>query len=221
MGKAVGTPGGGLAWGELIGGLFMLVDQQLVAEHESDAWYVKASLADRSLFTVLYDRHGAALYRYAYGRVGADAVDDVVSETFLAAFRRRHRYDVSRLDARPWLFGILTKEISHYRRRERAHYRAVARCDPVEVVPDLAEQAVAAAAAHALRAPLARALADLPSRDRDVLLLIAWGGLSYEETAHAIGIPVGTVRSRLNRARRKVSSALGGDDPTRAVEEAM
>ncbi|WP_371409362.1 RNA polymerase sigma factor [Micromonospora zamorensis] len=198
----------------------MLVEQQLVADQESDAWYVRASLADHRLFTVLYDRHAAVLYRYAHGRVGTDAADDVVSETFLVAFRRRQRYDVSRLDARPWLFGILTKEISHYRRRERAHYRAVGRCGPVDVVPDPAERAVAGAAAHALRAPLARALAALPGRDRDVLLLIAWGGLTYEETAHAIGIPVGTVRSRLNRARRKVSSALGGDDPTRAVEEA-
>ncbi|TDC84337.1 RNA polymerase sigma factor [Micromonospora sp. KC606] len=199
----------------------MLVDQQIVAEQESDAWYVEASLVDHSLFTVLYDRHAAALYRYAHGRVGADVVDDVVSETFLVAFRRRHRYDVSRPDARPWLFGILTEEISHYRRRERAHYRAIARCGPVDVAPDLAEQAVAGAAAYALRVPLARAMADLPARDRDVLLLIAWGGLSYEETAQAIGIPVGTVRSRLSRARRKVSSALGGDDPTRAVEETM
>ncbi|MEU8264887.1 RNA polymerase sigma factor [Micromonospora sp. NPDC048999] len=199
----------------------MLVDQQFVAGQESDAWYVTASLADRSLFTVLYDRHGAALYRYAYGRVGADAVDDVVSETFLVAFRRRHRYDPARPDARPWLFGILTKEISHYRRRERAHYRAMARCDPNDVAPDPAERAVAGAAAYALRAPLARALTDLPARDRDVLLLIAWGGLSYEETAQAIGIPVGTVRSRLNRARRKVSNALGGDDPTRTQEETM
>jgi RNA polymerase sigma factor (sigma-70 family) len=199
----------------------MLVDRQLVAEQESDAWYVKASLANDSLFTVLYDRHAAALYRYAHGRVGADVADDVVSETFLVAFRRRHRYDVSRPDARPWLFGILTKEISHHRRRERAHYRAMARCGPTDVVPDPAEQAVADTAARALRAQLALALSDLPVRDRDVLLLIAWGGLSYEETAHAVGIPVGTVRSRLHRARRKVSSALGGNDPTRAVEETM
>ncbi|MEO3773949.1 RNA polymerase sigma factor [Micromonospora sp. B9E7] len=197
----------------------MLVEQRLVAGQEPDAWYVRASLADHRLFTVLYDRHAKALYRYAHGRVGPDAVDDVVSETFLIAFRRRQRYDTSRVDARPWLFGILTKEISHYRRRERAHYRAMARYDPVEVVPDLAERAVAGAAAHALRAPLARALSDLPARDRDVLLLIAWGGLTYDETALALGVPVGTVRSRLNRARRKVSSALGGDDPTRAVEE--
>ncbi|MDM4719174.1 RNA polymerase sigma factor [Micromonospora sp. WMMA1363] len=199
----------------------MLFEQQFVVEQESDAWYVRASLADHSLFTVLYDRHAAALYRYAHGRVGADAADDVVSDTFLAAFRRRHRYDADRPDARPWLFGILTKEVSRHRRREQARYRAMARCGVADVVPDPAELAVAGAAAHALRAPLAQALADLSARDRDVLLLIAWGELSYEETAQAIGIPVGTVRSRLNRARRKVSSAFGGHDPTRAVEETM
>ncbi|MBF9130018.1 RNA polymerase sigma factor [Plantactinospora sp. S1510] len=199
----------------------MLVDGQPVVEQESDAWYVSASLADQSLFTVLYDRHAAALYRYASGRVGADVADDVVSETFLVAFQRRRRYDVSRPDARPWLFGILTKEISHHRRREQARYRAMARYDLIEAVPDHAEQAVADAAAHALRVPLARVLSDLPAKDRNVLLLIAWGGLSYEETAHALGIPVGTVRSRLNRARRKVSNALGGDDLTRAVGETM
>jgi RNA polymerase sigma-70 factor (ECF subfamily) len=199
----------------------MLVEQEFVTDEKSDAWYVRASLADHYLFTVLYDRHAAALYRYANGRVGADAADDLVSEAFLIAFRRRHRYDTSRLDARPWLFGILTKEISHYRRRERAHWRAMARYDPIDVAPDPAEQAMAGAAAFAMRVPLARALADLPARDRDVLLLIEWGGLSYEETAQAIGIPVGTVRSRLNRARRKVSNALGGEDPTRAVEETM
>ncbi|KXK60854.1 RNA polymerase subunit sigma-70 [Micromonospora rosaria] len=199
----------------------MLADRQLEAELESDAWYVEASLVERSQFTVLYDRHAAALYRYAHGRVGAAVVDDVVSETFLVAFRRRHRYDLSRPDARPWLFGILTKEISHYRRREQARYRAMARSEPTGTAPDHAEWVVAGAAAQAIRVPLAGALAELPARDRDVLLLIAWGELSYEETARALGIPIGTVRSRLNRARRKLASALGGSDPTRVAEESM
>jgi RNA polymerase sigma-70 factor (ECF subfamily) len=73
--------------------------------------------------------------------------------------------------------------------------------------------------AHAARAALGAALAGLPARDRDVLLLVAWGELSYEEVAAALGIPVGTVRSRLNRARRKVKDALGGVNPITAVEE--
>ncbi|MFI7075243.1 MULTISPECIES: RNA polymerase sigma factor [Micromonospora] len=199
----------------------MLVDHGVDVEQGSDAWFVRQSLTDGSFFTKLFDRHAAVLYRYAQGRVGADVVDDMVSETFLIAFRRRRRYDVSRADARPWLFGILTREISHHRRRERAHYRAMSRYGPADVVPDSAERAVEGAAAHTLRVPLAQALSELAARDRDVLLLIAWGELTYDETASALGVPVGTVRSRLNRARRKISTALGGTDPTRAVEEAM
>ncbi|RBJ08638.1 RNA polymerase subunit sigma-70 [Micromonospora provocatoris] len=197
----------------------MLVDQQVAVERRPDAWFVAASVTDHATFAVLYDRHATALFRYAYARVGAEFADDMVSETFLAAFRRRQHYDASRPDARPWLFGILTKEISHHRRRERAHYQAMARSYASDRGLDSSEQAVAHAAARAIRAPLAKALATLAARDRDVLLLIAWGELSYEETAQAVGIPVGTVRSRLHRARRKVAAALGGEDPTRVIEE--
>lgn len=197
----------------------MLTGQQAIVEQRSDAWFVQASLVDRGQFTVLYDRHATVLYRYAYGRVGEQYAEDLVSETFLVAFRRRRTYDPSWLNARPWLFGILTKEIARHRRREQAHYRALTWVRSDDGAGDPAEQAVALAAARAVRAPLAAALAKLPDRDRDVLLLIAWGGLSYEEAAQAAGIPVGTVRSRLHRARRKLSAALGGEDPTQVVEE--
>ena len=76
---------------------------------------------------------------------------------------------------------------------------------------------VTASAAHR---DLARALATLSAGDRDVLLLIAWADLSYDEVAHALGIPIGTVRSRLHRARKKTRTALGGADPTAIEEEA-
>ena len=63
----------------------------------------------------------------------------------------------------------------------------------------------------AAQGPLAGALAALSAGDRHVLLLVAWADLGYQEVAEALGIPVGTVRSRLNRARRKVRTALGAD----------
>lgn len=144
----------------------MLTDQGPDAERQSDAWFVQQSLVERSFFTELFDRHVAALYRYARGRIGADVVDDVVSETFLAAFRRRRGYDESRPDARPWLFGILTKEISHHRRRERAHYRAKTRYGPTGVEPDCADRAVERAAAHGrLRLKTGSAGVDRPQAD--------------------------------------------------------
>jgi hypothetical protein len=78
----------------------------------SDAAIVERSRRSPDMFGVLYDRYASQLYRYAYRRVGPDFVEDVVAETFLAAFSRRDSYDVSRRDARPWLFGIVTREIA-------------------------------------------------------------------------------------------------------------
>jgi len=73
--------------------------------------------------------------------------------------------------------------------------------------------------AEGSRGQLAGALAALPARHRDVLLLIAWGDLDYAEAAEALGVPVGTVRSRLHRARTKLRQALGGSDPAALHEE--
>ncbi|GAA3306474.1 sigma-70 region 4 domain-containing protein [Nonomuraea dietziae] len=84
-----------------------------------------------------------------------------------------------------------------------------------ESYADRVEARVSASAAHQ---ELAEALAVLSPEDREVLLMIAWADFSYEEVARALGIPVGTVRSRLHRARRKTRAALGGVDPS-AVEE--
>ena len=94
---------------------------------DPDALLIQASWDDPDRFAALYDRYAAQLFRYAYRRIGAAAADDVVAEAFLAAFRRRHSYDLSRPDARPWLFGILTRELGRHERAERAHYRALAR----------------------------------------------------------------------------------------------
>ncbi|WP_344272836.1 RNA polymerase sigma factor, partial [Actinomadura napierensis] len=150
-------------------------------------------------------------------RLGDQAADDVVAETFLAAFRRRGRYDLARPDARPWLYGIAANLIGKHRRSETRMLQALARtgADPVTDAIDRADARVSAAA---VSRRLAGALADLPARDRDVLLLVAWADLSYQQVAEALSIPVGTVRSRLNRARRKVREALGGSDPTNVQE---
>src|SRR5262249_24452735 len=152
------------------------------------------------------------LYRYVYRRVGPQVADDIVAETFLVAFRRRHSYDTSVVNARPWLMGIATKEISRHRRTEQARYRALSRGGGERDVDGLADRVADDVTAQRLRALLAQALARLSAGDRDALLLYAWGGLRYEEVAAALRIPVGTVRSRLNRARRLVRVALNGID---------
>ncbi len=188
-------------------------------EAVSDSDIIAASQQDPERFAALYDKYAPQLYRYACRRVGPEAAEDVVADTFLAAFRRRGRYNLERADARPWLFGILTKEISRRRRDEETRYKALVRArdlgdrEPSGVDP-LADRVAADVTARAARSCLATALADLRPGDRDVLLLFAWGGLRYVEIALALGIPVGTVRSRLNRARSRTRELLGDTDPT-------
>ena len=194
-------------------------DQGAADTRLDDAALIERSWHEPEAFAALYDRHAAPIYRFAGRRLGDQMADDVVAETFLAAFRRRKRYDLLRADARPWLYGIAANVIGKHRRAEVRMLRAFSRtgADPVAAGhADLVDSRVCAAA---VQRDLAAALAGLSAGDRDVLLLIAWADLSYEETAAALGIPVGTVRSRLNRARRKVREALGGQDPTTSNQE--
>lgn len=183
-----------------------------------DASLIERSRDEPEVFADLYDRHAPSIHRYAGRRLGDQAADDVVAETFLAAFRRRGRYDLARADARPWLYGIAANLIGKQRRSEVRMLRALARTG-VDPVVDSMDGVDARVSAAALSRELAGALAGLPAGDRDVLLLVAWADLSYQQVAEALSIPVGTVRSRLNRARRKVREALGGIDPTLVQEE--
>lgn len=175
-----------------------------------DASLIERSRSEPELFAAIFDRHAGRLRGYVARRLGPDAADDVVADTFLIAFRRRSRYDLSRRDAAPWLYGIATNLIGERRRAEVRMYRAYARsgADPL-TIEGHAQRVADAVSAEAESLRLAAALASLKKRDRDALLLFTWGDLSYEEVARALDVPVGTVRSRLNRARRKLRAALG------------
>jgi RNA polymerase sigma factor (sigma-70 family) len=178
----------------------------------TDAEVIRASWQDPDRFGTLYDRYATVLYGYACLRIGRSPAEDVVADTFLAAFAQRHGYDIARPDARPWLFGILTNKIAERSRSEKIHLRAYARAWQNPVPEAIADRVADQVTAQAQRGRLAAALSRLNAADRHVLLLIAWGQLSYDEVAQALGIPPGTVASRLNRARRKVRAALDDED---------
>ena len=184
-----------------------------------DAAVIESSWREPERFAVLFDRHAPHIHRYLARRAGREVAGDLVAETFLAAFAKRDRYDLSRADARPWLYGIATNLVGQHRRDEARQYRisqaAVAEPD----VRGHAERVAADVTAQAMRPLLDAALAALPAGDRDVLLLIAWEQLTYQEVSQALAIPVGTVRSRLNRARTKVRQALAGTDAAATYEE--
>ncbi|MGW9195745.1 RNA polymerase sigma factor [Micromonospora chersina] len=180
----------------------------------SDLDLIRASTTEPERFAPLFDRYAGAIHRYLARRIGSPA-DDLLAETFLIAFRQRAAYRPS-VGVRPWLFGIATNLLRHHVRTEERRYRALSRLSAVEEQPTQVEDAIDRLDARALRRDLAAALASLHRRDRDVLLLAAWADLPYEEIAATLAVPVGTVRSRLHRARRLTRLAL---DATHITEE--
>lgn len=179
------------------------------AESASDAAVIEQSWHDPERFALLFDRHADEIHRYAARRLSLQAAGDVVSEVFLAAFRNRGRYDLSRADARPWLYGISAKVISQQLRADGRRARAMAATPlprPAELpVDDIASRIIA----EQLRPRLYGVLAELSRGDRELVLLVAWAGLSYDEVAQALEIPLGTVRSRLHRVRARIRRSLG------------
>jgi RNA polymerase sigma factor (sigma-70 family) len=179
-----------------------------------DGALIARSVRDPEQFAAVFRRRAPDIHRYVVRRIGTDAADDVVADTFLAAFRLRAAYHADRPDARPWLYGIATNLIGRHRRAEIRQYRALARTGLDPVTEPFTDQVDARVTARAASRQLAAALARLPAGHRDALLLVAWGDLTYEQTAAALGVPVGTVRSRVSRARDRLRQALAGADPS-------
>ncbi|MBL7501311.1 sigma-70 family RNA polymerase sigma factor [Frankia sp. CNm7] len=182
----------------------------------TDAQVVARSVGAPADFAALFDRHAPAIHRYLARRAGPQVADDLVASTFLVAFERRASYDGARADARPWLYGIASNLLGRFHRDEERRLRAYARAGVDGLAEDGIERALERADAQASKRAVAAAVAELSPEDRDVLLLFAWAALSYAEIAEAVGIPLGTVRSRLNRARRRLRAALGADGPATA-----
>jgi RNA polymerase sigma factor (sigma-70 family) len=176
-----------------------------------DAELIRRSRDDPEQFAALFDRYAHQIHHYVARRLNTQAADDITAETFLTAFRRRDSYDLARPLARPWLYGIATTLVARHRRDERRFLRALSRTGADPLPEPMADTVISRVAAQEEERRIAKALAGLSRGDRDVLLLVAWGDLSYEEVAQALGVPVGTVRSRLHRARKKARTVFGGD----------
>jgi RNA polymerase sigma factor (sigma-70 family) len=178
---------------------------------------MRLSRGDPGRFAAIFDAHFAEIHRYVVSRLGASAAEDVVAETFLAAFRGRSQYDPKCGSVRTWLYGIATNLVGKQRRVELRALRAMGRRGPDPHAEGPEERVVSSVAAQRLRPELAAAIASLNAADREVLLLVALGGLSHEEVAAALDIPYGTVGSRLSRARKKIRAVLGDTNPLHDV----
>jgi RNA polymerase sigma-70 factor (ECF subfamily) len=177
----------------------------------TDGEVIARSLRAPEHFAVVFDRHHEAVHAYAARRAGPDAADDLLGEVFLAAFTHRKRFDASVGSALPWLYGIAGNVLKR-RWRSLASTERLTRsaAGQLATTSDSHEDGVAArldGAAHWL--VVRTQLDELAAGDREALLLYAWEELSYAEVAMAMDLPVGTVRSRIHRARARLRDALG------------
>jgi len=178
----------------------------------TDAEAIARSLDTPASFGDVFDRHATTLFRYFVRRVGPDDADSLLGELFRVAFEKRATFDTERSDARPWLYGIAGNLLARHRQGEARRLAATARLLNTSIVTaDDVPDVDARLDATRLWVDVAAAIATLPKGERDTLLLFAWEGMQYEQIAAALGVPVGTVRSRLNRARGRLRELVGGN----------
>jgi RNA polymerase sigma factor (sigma-70 family) len=174
------------------------------------------ALAD---FEHCFDVNFIVVHRFIARRVGAPLADDLAAETFATAFRRRHSFDPSLATSRAWLLGIANNLVRGQWRAEQRMLTLSSRLEAEALSRGREAGPEVQVAASGLAPRVARALASLSAGQRDVLLLHAWGGLADEEVAVALGLPAGTVRSRLWRARSALRSQLLGAGADLDVDE--
>lgn len=171
----------------------------------TDAELIGESLDDPDVFRTIFSRHFDPIFRFAARRVGRDTAGDVASEVFTRAFRLRRRYDLSRADSLPWLYGIATNVVGDRLRAEQRSSRTyLAIGVPEEQWADVDDRVVAQSMGETING----ALETLSIEDRETFLLFALEGLSYEEVGEALGVPAGTVGSRIFRVRRTIREAI-------------
>ncbi|MFI1825132.1 RNA polymerase sigma factor [Streptomyces sp. NPDC020412] len=160
---------------------------------------------DRAAFAEIFDLHARAVYAHAVRTTGDWALaEDVMSLTFLEAWRLRHKLREEVRSVRAWLLGIATNVLRNTARAARRHRAAMSRLPPPEALPDFSDEVVGQLADTERLVAAAAALKRLKRSEREVFALVVWSELGYAAAAQALGIPVGTVRSRLSRARERL-----------------
>lgn len=173
---------------------------------DAELW-ARAAAGDPSSFGEIFDRHSNALYNYCFRRTADWALaEDLTSAVFLEAWRRRNDVRLESQSALPWLYGVATNVLRNHRRSLRRHRAALERL-PIDRArqPDFADEASARLDDIRQMRALLLLLAQLPRREQDVIGLCDWSGLSYADVALALNLPIGTVRSRLARGRRRLA----------------
>jgi RNA polymerase sigma factor (sigma-70 family) len=178
-------------------------------ESVSDAELLARSLEDPEAFGGIFDRHAETLLRYLVRRVGRPTAESLLGDVFRTALEARSRFEPERTSALPWLYGIASNLLLKHYRTEGRRLRATARLAGEARAAARAAGPAETAGARLVLEQVAKAIEELPATERDVLLLFAWEDLGYQEIAQALDVPVGTVRSRLHRARQRLREPIG------------
>ena len=153
---------------------------------------------------LLFERHGRRVYNYCFRRTGDWArAEDLTSIVFLECWRRRE-VTLEQDKVLPWLLGIATNVCRNEQRSLARHRAALSRLPPAESTSEFADDILGRLEDERRMREVLTIVSRLPRREQDALALCIWAGLSYEEAAAALRIPVGTVRSRLARGRRRL-----------------
>lgn len=183
----------------------------MVIEGDESDLVAALNADDPDALATLFDRHADRLYNHCFRATGDWAeAEDAVSTVFLEVWRHRHRVRLHDGSALPWLYGVATNVCRNLTRSRRRRWRAVSTLPAPAVEPDHAERVTDRLGSVARMQEVLVAIEALPPREREVLALVAWAGLTYEQAAAALDVPIGTVRSRLSRARARLEPA--GDD---------
>ncbi|MGH3059351.1 MAG: RNA polymerase sigma factor [Gaiellaceae bacterium] len=184
-----------------------------MSDPSDDELWARAGAGDVEAFGILFDRHSTTVYNYCFRRIGDWALaEDLTSIVFLETWRRRDSLPDGK--TLPWLYGVATNVVRNARRSLRRYDSALRRLPARGAETDFAEDAAGRLDAERDMRVALGLLASLPRREQDIFVLCTWQGLSYEDAALALGIPVGTVRSRLSRARARLRelSSTGGHE---------
>ncbi|GII29398.1 hypothetical protein Pmi06nite_28400 [Planotetraspora mira] len=184
-----------------------------LAELDMDPGFrARVRAGDETAFVVLFREHGTAVYNHCFRLTGDWSVaEDCTSLVFLETWRLREKVEPEGSSLLPWLLGIATNVVHRRRRVARRHQALMERMPAPGLLPDFADEVVGRLEDQEKIAAVRQVLERLPKADRDVLALCAWAGLDYAAAAQALGVPVGTVRSRLSRARRRLEKLADKD----------
>ncbi|GII80688.1 siderophore-interacting protein [Sphaerisporangium rufum] len=171
---------------------------------DAELW-TRAADGDTEAFGVIFDRHARAVYNHCFRRTADwSEAEDLTSVVFLEAWRRHGELRPERDSALPWLLGVANNVLRNRHRARRTHRDALARMPAPAAEPDPADDIAGRLDdEHRMRRVLA-AVNRLPLADQEILSVCVWAGLGYDDAATALGLPVGTVRSRLSRARARL-----------------